>query len=362
MLGLEDTIVDVEWRLTFSILIALLALGLVFGIRKFRRRIRGTVRPITLDIISSSAIAGIVIVTAIIIMDVWGQTEVVSDELGFLRLDEQAPELIVTIVVIIAIQVFVGISRRLLNDLADDSGTLTDHQRAIGIRMSQLGFWTVGLIVILGVWDIDLTGLLVGAGFLGIVLGLAARKTLGSLIAGLVLMFSRPFEVGDWVLVDGSEGIVTDITLMSTRIRAFDGEHIIVPNDVVTGEIVTNRTREGRLRVDVPIGIDYDDDVEHASDLARSVLDDIVDEREYCLSDPEPNVILQELADSAVIFSLRIWITNPSASRRNRLRQAIQRRVKSAFTAAGLTIPFPQREISTREGEIRINREGKREE
>lgn len=217
--------------------------------------------------------------------------------------------------------------------------------------MSQLGFWTVGLMVILGVWDIDLTGLLVGAGFLGIVLGLAARKTLGSLIAGLVLMFSRPFEVGDWVQVNDSEGIVTDITLMSTRIRSFNGEHIVVPNDVVTGEIVTNRSREGRLRVEVPIGIDYEDDFELASDVARTVLDEIVNEREYCLSDPQPQVILQELGDSAVIFSLRIWIIEPSARRQNRLRQTIQRRIKAEFASEGLTIPFPQREISTRRGQ-----------
>ena len=129
--------------------------------------------------------------------------------------------------------------------LSDDSDRITAHQEQLLTRIMQVGLLAVAGVTVLGIWGVNLGGLLVGAGFLGIVLGMAARQTLGSLIAGFVLMFARPFEIGDWVAIGEEEGFVTDITIMNTHMRNFDGEYVVVPNDLVTNQAITNRAARG---------------------------------------------------------------------------------------------------------------------
>lgn len=350
MIGFGGSLVGWEQKLLASALIALACLAVVYGVYRIRRRLVRRYSAITLDVIASTVIAAMVILAGLVVSEIWGQTDVIVEELGFLRVDERAPEVVITVVILIAIQVFSGIVRRLLDDLADESESITDHQREVGTRLSQLAFWGVGLIVILGVWNIDLTGILVGAGFLGIVIGLAARKTIGSLIAGLVLMFSRPFEVGDWVVVDGQEGVVTDITLMSTRVRSFNGDRVVVPNDVITGEIVINRSREGRLRVEAEVGIDYEDDLRTAVEVAESVVTDVAREHSHGLEEPSPGVLVQSFGDSAIELAVRVWLDAPNPPEIRAVQHELIEALKTAFDEHDLTIPYPQRELSARDG------------
>lgn len=347
-LGVGDSITSWEQQTVISLVIAGLALGSAYGLQKLRPTMERRVRPVIVDLGISTIVAGLAILATLLIADIWGQTEVLLEQLGFLRIDERAPQVAITVAIIIAIQVFAGIGRRLLDDLRDESARMSDHQREIGLRSMQLVFWSIGIMVILGVWEVDLSGLLVGAGFLGIVLGLASQKTLGSLIAGFILMFSRPFEVGDWIVVDDNQGIVTDITLMSTRISSFDGERVVIPNDVIASEIVTNRTREGQLRIEVAVGIDYDDDFETAEETALSVANSLQSEYETILDDPGPSVVLDEFGDSAVELSVRVWMNEPTAPGMRRIRHDLMAALQEEFSTAGVTIPYPQREISHR--------------
>ena len=349
MFGLQDFIPSWELKLLVSALIALVAFALAYLVSRGRRRFSTYLSHIIVDLVSSVIYIGIVIGTTLAIADIWGQTDTLLDQVGFLRLDARAPEFVITVVVVIAIQVFAGIATRLLDDLTTESQALTEHQREVGLRVTNLTLWTVGLIVILGVWDVDLTGLLVGAGFLGIVIGLASRQTIGSLLAGFVLMFSRPFEVGDWVVVDDHEGVVSDITMMSTRIQAFDGEYIVVPNDVVSSETVVNRSRQGRLRAEIEVGIDFDADVHHARDVAIRVANELADETQAIRDSPEPDVLVRRLADSAVVLVVRLWIDRPTSGQVNRIRDDLMCNVTEAFKNEGIKIPYPQRELSGRE-------------
>jgi small-conductance mechanosensitive channel len=234
---------------------------------------------------------------------------------------------------------------KVTRELADGQRAITDHQREIVYRLSQVSLYVVAGSIVLGLWGVDLGGLLVGAGFLGIVVGLAARQTLGALLAGFVLMFSRPFEIGDWVEIGDHEGIVTDITVVTTRIQTFDGEYVMVPNDVVSAESVVNRSRKGRLRIEVDVGIDYDADPRNAAEVAR----DAVRGLDSVLRVPTPQVVVKEFADSAIVLGVRVWIDNPSARRRWRTRTAVVSAVKEAFDREGVKIPFPQRELMGRE-------------
>ncbi|WP_435097077.1 mechanosensitive ion channel family protein [Halorubrum sp. N11] len=229
-----------------------------------------------------------------------------------------------------------------VEDLSADSDRITAHQEQLLSRIMQVGLLVIAGITVLGIWGVNLGGLLVGAGFLGIVLGMAARQTLGSLIAGFVLMFARPFEIGDWVELGDQEGFVTEITIMNTHMRNFDGEYVVVPNDLVTNQAITNRSREGRLRIHMEVGIGYDDDPDDASEIAEEVLTEI----DTIANNPKPYAIPSGFGDSAILLDLRFWIDPPTPQARWRSKATAVELIQDRFADAGISIPYPQRTLS----------------
>ncbi|WP_227376498.1 mechanosensitive ion channel family protein [Haladaptatus halobius] len=264
-----------------------------------------------------------------------------------------------TVATLAVAYVIAGVTRQAIEGMTRRHDTLSQHQSQMMIRVAQLSVYVVGFAAVLSVWEVNLTGLLVGAGFLGIVVGMAARQTLGSVLAGFMLMFARPFEIGDWVEIEDREGIVTDISIVNTRIQTFDGEFVMIPNDVVGGSTIINRSRKGRLRLEVDVGVDYETDVERASELAKEA----TKEPDDVLSVPSPEVVTKEFADSAVLLGLRFWIDKPSARRKWRARTEVIRAVKTVFDREGVKIPYPQRELSGREetGGFRVAGRNRRE-
>ncbi|WP_416841154.1 mechanosensitive ion channel family protein [Haloferax sp. DFSO52] len=232
-----------------------------------------------------------------------------------------------------------------LDKYAKSSDHFNAHQQGIAFRVLQVVVLLSVTMATLTVWQFQIGGLLVGAGFLGIVVGMAARQTLGSLIAGFVLMFSRPFELGDWVQIDDAEGIVTDITIINTRLSNADGEAVVFPNDRVTNAKITNRTKRNRLRLRLDVGIDYETELDHAESVAKEALTDL----QFVEEVPEPQVMPKAFDDSSIGLQLLFWITNPSAPRRMRAKAEVLRNVKLAFDREGIKIPFPQRELLARE-------------
>jgi small-conductance mechanosensitive channel len=231
--------------------------------------------------------------------------------------------------------------------LSADSDQITAHQQQLLTRIMQVGLLVVAGLTVLGIWGVNLGGLLVGAGFLGIVVGMAARQTLGSLIAGFVLMFSRPFEIGDWVEIGDEEGFVTDITIMNTHMRNFDGEFVVIPNDRVGNVAVTNRSREGRLRIRMEVGIGYDDDAERAAEVAREVLEGL----DRIENNPPPHVVPSAFGDSAIVLDLRYWIAPPTPQGRWRSRADVVNAIQRRFDEEDITIPFPQRTVGWADSE-----------
>jgi len=288
---------------------------------------------------------------------VWGLGPYVDDLAAYL--EAQQASFVGRVVASVALAVLASVSARVLADAVENLGRqaewMTDHQEEIVLRVSQLALFATALLVVLGIWDIQLGNLLVGAGFLGIVVGLAARQTLGSLIAGFVLMFARPFTIGDWVRIGGQEGIVTDITIFNTRLENFDGEFIIIPNDEVSNQAITNRSQKGMLRISVDIGVDYETDPDHAREVALEAMDEVT----HVVTSPGPQAIPKAFGDSAVVLELRFWIDHPTPPRKWKAVSAVVRSVKSAFEAEDIKIPYPQRELSGRAetGGFRVNEE-----
>ncbi|WP_284014011.1 mechanosensitive ion channel family protein [Halobaculum litoreum] len=291
------------------------------------------------------------------VLVVWGFAD-----LALLAVDTMAAtvprivQVLVTVGIVGGALVGIDVLESRLDDYADESDAINQHQKGIVFRVLQVAVLAGAVVGSLTVWGVNLGGLLVGAGFLGIVIGTAARTTIGSLIAGFVLMFSRPFELGDWVEIDGEEGIVADITVINTRIRTADGEVVVIPNERVANATVSNRTRLGQLRLSVDVGVDYDAGV----DRAESVVADALAEVAPIESNPPPQVFPKSLGDSAVVLECRFWIEHPSAPRRTLAKAAVVRDVKAALDEAGIKIPYPQRELSgrTETGGFRVAEEG----
>lgn len=335
-----------ERLLVTAALVGLLVAG-VWLARVLRRRVdaEGRVRETHALFSLGVVLFGVVVVTSV--LSLWAEELAEISAFSFLEFDDPADIVIqtaVTVVLFVAVYVFGGFVETFIHDVTEDAMALTRHQTELLFRLTQVGLYVFTILVALSIWNVDLGGLLLGAGFLGIVLGLAAQQTLGSLIAGFVLMFARPFEIGDWVRIGEREGVVTEISIVNTRIQTFDGEYVEIPNDLVGSSEIVNRTRKGRLRTRLDVGVDYATDLDLAVDTATTAMREV----EEILTVPQPQVVLKGFDDSAMVLELRFWIDKPSSRRQWRAQTAVIRAVKTAFDREGIKIPFPQRELSSR--------------
>ncbi|TQQ79995.1 mechanosensitive ion channel family protein [Halonotius terrestris] len=187
-----------------------------------------------------------------------------------------------------------------------------------------------------------LTSLATIAAAATLAIGFALQDVIKNFVAGVFIFTDRPFRIDDWIEWDEHSGIVEDISFRVTRIRTFDNELLTVPNSALTDGVVKNPVDGDTLRLNFLFGIGYDDDIDRASEI-------IVEEAEShpdILDDPEPSVRLTELGDSAVGLRARVWIAQPKRSDFVRTRSEYVKRVKQRFDEEGITIPFPQRELS----------------
>ncbi|AGB15992.1 small-conductance mechanosensitive channel [Halovivax ruber XH-70] len=331
-------------RLVVTVVVSLVfAYGLRVGKRALTR-LDDYVRPVYRDLVGTVVFLLGAGLAGGILIGTWQSTQqfvtlVKSFDLG----TDTIAQLIVSVVLIMTAVIGTRFLRRLIRNILGSASSVSEHQKEVTYRLTQVIIYSLAGITVLGIWVEDLGAILVGAGFLGIVLGMAAQQTLGALLAGFVLMFSRPFEIGDWVVVDERhDGVVTDISIFDTRLRTVDGEYIVLPNDVVGSAAVTNRSHAGRLRLEVEVGVDYGSDVERAAELAREITESV----DIVLDAPRPRVATKELGDSSVVLGVRFWIDRPRARRAMEAQTGVTNAIKAGFDDAGIKIPFPQRELS----------------
>jgi len=326
-----------------TVLVVTVVLGVRYGVNRLRRREDrdiGQSGELVLSVVMTLVTGG-GIVAVVVLWDLIGPLARSYRNLG---LQDIAGRMLLAVVILATTYALTDLVGRIIGEFTGKRSSISEHQREIVYRLTQVTLYTLAVLVVIGLFTRDLGNLLLGAGFLGIVVGMAARQTLGAMLAGFVLMFSRPFEIGDWVQVGDREGIVTDITIVTTRIQTFDGEYVMLPNDEVSGQPITNRTRKGRLRIEVEVGIDYDHDPERAAEIARDAVRDL----DEILNVPTPQVVGKRFGDSAIVLGVRVWIDNPSARRMWRARTAVIEVLTDAYAEEGIKIPFPQRELMGR--------------
>ena len=324
---------------------AVVAFGLLVALTyRLGRRSRERYSPEVVEIVQSVLVTVSAVVVSGFLVAVWRVSNEVLAALGFLSITPEAG--IKTLVTFIVLAVGVTATRLTKRSIKYGAGrvTITPHQRELAHHAVQIGVFVPTLAFVVALWGIPVTNIFLGAGVLGIVLGFAARKTLSGILSGFVLLFSRPFEVGDWIRVGDWEGIVTDVRVYDTRIRTFDEEHVVIPNDTVTQNEIVNYSNTDRLRLETTVGVDYETDVDAAARVAVGAME----RADAVAAQPPPDVVRQEFGDSAILLRLRYWITTPTVQAKWRAQNAVVGAVKSAFEAEGIEIPFPQRELTAR--------------
>lgn len=196
----------------------------------------------------------------------------------------------------------------------------------------------IGIIIALSRLEIDIAPLLAGLGVAGFILGFALQGTLSNFASGLMILIYRPYDVGQIIEAAGVKGIVDSMNLVSTTIKTFDNQIVVIPNGEIWGGVIINVTGSDTRRVDMVFGISYTDDISKAA----KILEDIASKHELVLKEPEPIIRLHELADSSVNFVCRPWVKTPDYWT---VYWDVTRTVKERFDAEGISIPFPQRDV-----------------
>ena len=199
----------------------------------------------------------------------------------------------------------------------------------------------VGVIVSLAPLGISLTGLLVAGGFAGIVLGFATQTVIANLFSGLFLLVERPFKIGDAVQVMNYSGIVEDVSILSTRVRTWDGVFVRLPNDKVFSGDIANYARSVARRLSVKIGVSYNSDI----DKAVAVLRELLEDQPYVLVNPPPDVLVNEYGDSAIVLEVRAWVPIEVWFQ---VYADLMKGIKRRLDEAGIEIPYPQLDLHFR--------------
>jgi small-conductance mechanosensitive channel len=198
------------------------------------------------------------------------------------------------------------------------------------------GIIILGSIAAIRPLGLDLSGLLLAGGIIGIVIGFASQTVVSNLLSGLFLFIDRPLKIGDPVRVEDIEGRVVDISMFSTKIRAWDGYIVRVPNDKVFNSIITNFERTPVRRIAFKIGVSYNTDLEKA----KKAIMRAIEEHPFALITPSPEVFIDSFGENAIILSVRCWAP---ASVWFATKKDLIGAIKKELDKEGIVIPLPHR-------------------
>ena len=198
----------------------------------------------------------------------------------------------------------------------------------------------LGAVVLVGVAyvGIDVTPLMVLLGGSALAIGLALQSSLSNFASGLMLVAFRPFTQGHFIEAAGTSGTVTHVGIFNTELVTPDNRHIVVPNSQITSSSITNYSAHETRRIDLLIGVHYDDDLK----VARETMASVLDQHDKVLDEPAPQILIMELADSAVNIAARPWV---KAEDYWVVRSELLEQIKVSLEKAGCSIPYPQTDL-----------------
>lgn len=247
------------------------------------------------------------------------------------------PSLLSSILILVAgwwaIKIIVNYIRKIFNKKGYDK---TLENFVIGL----LGWFLRILlfVVVISQLGVQTTSLVAVIGAAGLAIGLALQGSLSNFAGGILIIVLKPFRVGDFIEAKGVSGTVKETSLFYTNLRTVGNQLIVIPNGQLTNDNIINYTVEGKRRDNISIGISYNSDIK----IARDVLIKLMVEQEGVMKEPAPQVLVTELADSAVNLSLRFWALNDDFWD---CHWFTIEEAKTRLEAAGIIIPFPQRDV-----------------
>jgi len=218
---------------------------------------------------------------------------------------------------------------------------LTKHHleppiRLLMVRVIRLIVFGFAVVLALDKFGVPITPLVAGIGVAGVGIGLAAQGVLGNIFAGLTIIFTKPFRVGEYIELVGVNGQVTNIELFSTTLLHSDQSRVVIPNRKIVGEILHNYGATRQL--DLRVGIAYGADVNRALATIREILD----ANPRVRKDPKPVVGIEALGDSAITIGVSPWVAVPDYGA---AQLEIYQAIIEQFRVRGIEIPFPQHEV-----------------
>ena len=237
-----------------------------------------------------------------------------------------------------------GWIRRVIRRTLDSVPALDETLKPFLANLVRYAVLIFVLIAVLNQFGVQTTSIIAVLAATGLAIGLALQGMLANVASGVMLLFLRPFNVGEYVEAGGIAGTVAEIGLFNTEIKTSAGPGLVVPNSKIWDGPITNFSRNPTRRFDIAVGIGYDDDIDGAMALLKGLLtgDDRV------LDDPEPLVVVQELGDSAVIINLRAWTRSGEYGA---TVWDLNKEIITELQATGYSIPFPQRDVHIVSGE-----------
>lgn len=260
-------------------------------------------------------------------------------ELATTYLSHYSPKIIAAILIFVIgkwlTNKLTAISKRLMMKAKVDNTLVTFVDKIIYFVLLLMVIFTA-----LNTLGINTTSFLAVFGAASLAIGLALKDSLSNIGAAVIIILFRPYKVGEFIDAAGANGTVIDINLFSTVIEAIDKSLTIVPNSSVIGGNITNFSRREMRRVDHVFGIGYKDDLR----LAKEVMLEVIAADERVLAEPAPLVAVSALADSSVNFNFRVWVKTEEYWD---VYYDMLEKVKLAFDARGISIPYPQIDIHT---------------
>ncbi|RME82721.1 MAG: mechanosensitive ion channel family protein [Caldilineae bacterium] len=249
------------------------------------------------------------------------------------------PKLITALVIFVVALYMAGWVARLIRTTA----ARRDADPELTELLSRLGQWSViilGTLWALETVDRNITGFVAGLGIVGFTVGFAMQDVAKNFIAGILLLWQQPFDVGDTIEVKGYTGKVMDVNIRATELRTFDGLHVLIPNADVYINPITNYTRPQERRITLEVGVSYDSDLTEVSRVALEAIASLPGLKE----DPAPVVVFNRFGDSAVIFTLSYWVDLAQTGYGQALDAGVKL-IHGAFARAGIEIPYPVRTL-----------------
>ncbi|MEI7699217.1 MAG: mechanosensitive ion channel domain-containing protein [Planctomycetia bacterium] len=247
------------------------------------------------------------------------------------------PSIVAALIVFLAGRMLSRVVTRMIDRAARTARMDETLARFVG-NVASIGMLMVACIASLGCLGVDTTSMsavLVASGF---AIGMALQGSLSNVASGVLLVFFRPFRVGDLIEVSGVQGKVVEIQIFSTILLSPDNVRIVLPNGSITSGMIRNLSAEPTRRIDLVIGCSYNDSLREV----RALLEEVVASELKILPVPEPVIAVSELAESSVNFVVRPWVNSADY---HTVKFNLTEKIKLGFDERGLTIPFPSRDV-----------------